>query len=195
MKRLSCTFATLLSAGLLAGCTGTVMDPVTIEPSYKVNDLWWAGKDNGVPVSVSGAPYGLTSEQAAASFAQEMQVPGYAPQVELRPRSSEDGLGGWGVVLAFDAPRSASGGDVCATTRGHPLDSATTKGEHPAKLFAAYCRNGSRVTSTRVSLPDAISGSEDPKLHRILQQVSLALFPRNNPHLDDRDSQGNDWSG
>lgn len=194
MKRLHWTFTTLLSAGFLVGCTPTTMDPVTIEPSYKVIDLWWAGKDNGIPLSVSGTPYGMNSDEAAAAFAGDMRVPGYAPQVDIRPRTPEDGLGGWSMVLAFDAPQGASASNVCSTTRGHSLDSTTTAGESPRTLFAAFCRNGSRVTSTRASLPGDITGAEDSRLQRILQQVSRALFPRHNPHLDDRDNQGNDWN-
>lgn len=194
MKHLPCTSAALLSAGLLVGCTPTTMDPVTIEPSYKVIDLWWAGKDNGIPLSVSGTPYGMNSDEAAVSFADNMRVPGYAPQVDIRPRTSEDGRGGWAVVLAFDAPRDASASDVCSTTRGHSLDSTTTAGKSPRTLFAAFCRNGSRVTSTQASLPGDITGADDSRLQRILQQVSRALIPRHNPHLDSRDNQGNDWN-
>ncbi|WP_026986802.1 hypothetical protein [Fodinicurvata fenggangensis] len=194
MKRLSAAFAVLLTGGVLAGCTAITMDPVTIEPSYKVSDLWWAGKDDGLPLSVNGAPYGLSSEEAAASFADHMRVPGYAPQVEIRPRTSADERGGWGVVLAFDTPESTAASEVCGMTRGHDLESVSAADGQSRRIFAAYCRGGSRVTSTRVSLPEGIEGPDDPQLHRSLQDISRALFPRNNPNLDDRDNQGNDWN-
>lgn len=194
MKRLSAAFTVLLAGGFLAGCTAVTMDPVTIEPSYKVNDLWWAGKDDGLPLSVNGTPYGLSSERAAESFADRMRVPGYAPQVAIRPRNSEDSPGGWGVALAFDTPESTAASGVCGTTRGHDLESVASADGQPHRIFAAYCRGGSRVTSTRVTLPEGITGPDDPRLHRSLQDISRALFPRNNPHLDDRDNQGNDWN-
>lgn len=194
MKSLSAAFTVILSGGILVGCTAVTMDPVTIEPSYKVSDLWWAGKDDGLPLSVNGTPYGLSPEEAAERFADRMRVPGYAPQVDIRPRTGDDGRGGWSVVLAFDTPQDTAASNVCGTTRGHELESLSGTDSPPRKLFAAYCRNGSRVTSTRVSLPEEIAGPYDPKLHRILQDVSRALFPRNNPNLDDRDNQGNDWN-
>lgn len=177
----------LLAGGLaLSACAETAaVNRGDYAPGYNVSDLIHAGRDEGVPLTVLGDPFDSGDAAATAATAERMRVPGWAPQVDFRPRRARDSA--WGVVLAFDPPLSTSPRQVCSaqysgalTTRAAP--NPETDG---GRLIAAFC-NGGPISSTRATVP-ALFGPDDPAYRELLSQISLTLFPPVNPDMRDSD--------
>lgn len=179
----------LLAGGLaLSACAGTAaVNRGDYTPGYQVSDLIHAGRDEGVPLTVLGDPFGTGDAAATAATAERMRVPGWAPQVDFRPR--RDGDSSWGVVLAFDPPLSASPRQVCSAQYTGELTtrSAPNPESDEGRLIAAFC-NGGPLSSTRATVP-TLSGANDPAFRELLSQISLTLFPPYNPDMRDSDEQ------
>lgn len=171
----------LAVAALAAGCAGvTSTEYGDYSAAYRVTELIHAGRNEGVPLMVIGNPFGMSDEEATAATAQQLRVPGWAPQVDFRPRVVGDG--GYGVVLAFDPPRRTTPQQVCNAQFGRALDHAPEEGGD-TRVVAAFC-NGGALSSTRASFGGARS-PEDPRYRELLSQLSVTLFPPYNPEMRD----------
>lgn len=173
-------FAVLAAAGLLAACSGVpALERGDYAAAYRITELHHAARNEGVPVTVVGNPFGLSDEAATAETAGQLRVPGWGPQVAFRPRVAGDG--GYGLVLAFDPPRRTTPQQVCQVQFGQPLERVPSEGE--TRVVAAFC-NGGPLSSTRAGFAGA-SGPDDPRYGELLAQLALTLFPAVNPDMRD----------
>src|SRR5690606_10757578 len=174
----------LASCGLLlAACQGATSSRGDYAPGYRVSDLVLAARNNGVPLTVTGNPLGLSDAEATQAIIERFKVPGWAPQVAFRPRNAQDG--GYGVVLIFDPVLDATPQQACGVQFGRALPYAPQGDRH--RVVSAFC-NGGPMSSTRASF-EPVSGPDDPRFQELLNQISLPLFPAYNPEMRDRDSE------
>lgn len=170
-----------LAAGLLVACSGTpALERGDYAASYRVTELHHAARNDGVPVTVVGNPFGLSDEAATADAAGRLRAPGGAPQVDFRPRVVGDG--GYGVVLAFDPPRRTTPQQVCQVQFGQTLERVPDP-EGGTRVVAAFC-NGGPLSSTRANFAGA-GDPDDPRYGELLAQLTLTLFPQVNPEMRD----------
>jgi len=174
--------AACLAAGglLLAACQGTTSSRGDYAPGYRVTDLALAARNDGVPLTVTGNPLGMSDAEATRAIIERFHVPGWAPQVDFRPRTAQDG--GYGVVLVFDPPLDTTPQQACGVQFGRSLLHTPQGDRH--RVVAAFC-NGGPMSSTRASFAP-VSGPDDPAFRELLNQVSLTLFPAFNPEMRDR---------
>lgn len=165
---------------LLSACQGTTSSRGDYAPGYRVSDLSLAARNDGVPLTVTGNPLGMSNADATQAVIERFRVPGWAPQVDFRTRTAQDG--GYGVVLVFDPPMATTPQQACGVQFGRDLPHAPQGDRH--RVVAAFC-NGGPVSSTRASF-EPVSGPDDPRFRELLNQISLTLFPAYNPEMRDR---------
>jgi len=169
------------AAGLLAACSGApALERGDYAAAYRITELHHAARNEGVPVTVVGNPFGLSDEAATADTAGRLRAPGWGPQVDFRPRVVGDG--GYGLVLAFDPPRRTTPQQVCQVQFGRTLERAPDA-EGGTRVVAAFC-NGGPLSSTRAGLT-GVSAPDDPRYGELLAQLTLTLFPAVNPDMRD----------
>lgn len=169
-----------ITAILLAACQGTTSSRGTYAPGYQVSDLSLAARNNGVPLTLTGNPLGMSDAEATVATIERFSVPGWAPQVSFRPREAQDG--GYGVVLIFDPPADTTPLQACGVQFGRTLEHAPQRDGH--RVVAAFC-NGGPMSSMRASF-GPVTGPDDPAYRDLLSQISLTLFPAYNPEMRDR---------
>lgn len=165
---------------LLAACQGTTSSRGDYAPGYRVTELSLAARNDGVPLTVTGNPLGVSDADATRAIIERFRVPGWAPQVDFRPRNAQDG--GYGVVLIFDPPLDATPQQACSVQFGRDLAHAPQGDRH--RVVAAFC-NGGPMSSMRASF-EPVNGPDDPRFRELLNQISMTLFPAYNPEMRDR---------
>lgn len=172
-----------IAGALLAACQGmTASSSGTYAPGYRVSDLTLAARNNGVPFTLTGNPLGMSDAEATLATIERFRAPGWAPQVNFRPREAQDG--GYGVVLIFDPPPETTPQQACSVQFGRSLPHVPPQGGADHRVVAAFC-NGGPMSSMRASFAP-VSGPDDPRYRELLNQISLTLFPAYNPEMRDR---------
>ncbi len=185
LMRLLAAFGALVAAG--CALTGpTRISYVAIDPGYRLNEFAFAGSTGAVRTVVTGDPFSVGRERFAKAVSEAMYGHHFGPAVEFSTDPDVEVTGSYKVVLMFDAPLSAGEATVCGTPPGTEPAAATASAapspDRPVHVVAAFCR--SRQPLTNLAGVMARSGIDDPAFRDFVAQVTLRLFPANNPEND-----------
>jgi hypothetical protein len=175
-----------LTAILLAGCAlsgPTRISHITTDPAYSLNEVHYAGAPGAMRTVVTGDPFGVGRERFDEAVTEAMYGHHFGPAMEFVTDPTEDLNRHYKVVMMFDAPLSTGGRAVCNVSPTVQPASATTAAaptaDQPVRVVAAFCRDNLPLTELAGVM--ARTGVEDPAFHRFVGQMTMQLFPANNP--------------
>jgi len=171
------------SALMLAGCSNVVMvsDPVT-HPNYIFGDETYAGRNGAIRVEVAGDTFGMPRDQFAQLVVDQMNK-GYFRHGLFTLEASRATDPRYKIVMMFNPDPAVSGRALCEAAQPYqPVPRAP--GERSV-LLAAFCGGPMAISENTGWV--ALSGVQDPNFPRLVDQVTLTLFPRTDIR---RDSQG-----
>ncbi len=142
------------------------------------------GGDRQMEVRVLGNPFGTPPEALGAAVIDVMQRSSFVPvNFAARPGNPDPERNVY-VVLAFEPDRALEAERLCG--EGGPVETHQATGK-TTTLMGAYCL-GNRYLSRAIARADDVGGIETEKFRGLVSQMTLALFPTQNPHDDEGDS-------
>ena len=193
MKRPVSTW--VLAAILLGGCVAsgpTRISHNTIDPAYRLNEVFYAGAPGAMRTVVTGDPFGVGRDRFDEAVTEAMYGHHFGPDMEFVTDPAEDLNRHYKVVMMFDAPLSAGGRAVCGVSPGVESAAATSAAapapDQPVHVVAAFCRDDLPLTDLAGVM--ARTSVDDPGFQSFVAQVTMRLFPASNPEAhSDRDGE------
>jgi hypothetical protein len=188
LATLAATTAILVAGCALSGPTRIAHS--TIDPAYRLNEVFFAGAPGAMRTVVTGDPFGVGRERFDEAVTEAMYGHHFGPDMEFVTDPTEDLNRHYKVVMMFDAPLSAGGREVCDVSPGVQPAAATTEAapsaDQPVRVVAAFCRDDLPLTDLTGVM--ARTGVDDPAFQSFVGQMTMRLFPANNPEAHpDRD--------
>jgi hypothetical protein len=145
-----------------------VNDPAT-HPNFFLGEERYAARNGSIRVEVDGETFGRPRDQFAELVVRQMRAGYYRHDLFTLAASREtDSL--YKIVMMFNPDPAVSGNALCSTSQ--PLPPVTLA---RTSLFAAFCRGPLAISETNGWV--RLSGVEDPDFARLIDAVTLNLFP------------------
>ena len=137
----------------LAGCA--VLGPnrishSTIDPAYRLNEVFYAGAPGAMRTVVTGDPFGAGRERFDEAVTDAMYGHHFGPDMEFVTEPADDLNRHYKVVMMFDAPLSMGGRAICGVNSGVQSAAATVAAAPPpdqsVHVVAAFCRDDHPLT-------------------------------------------------
>jgi hypothetical protein len=181
----SAVFAAVL-ASALAGCAlfgPNRISYAVIDPGYRLNEVFYAAGPGAMRTVVTGDPFGIGRERFDEAVTEAMYGNNFGPDMEFVTAPARDLNRHYKVVMMFDAPLATGGSAVCDAQPGVEPAAATTAAppaaDQPVRVLAAFCRGDWPLTQLAGTM--ARTGVDDPAFQGFVSQVTLRLFPADNP--------------
>lgn len=175
----------------LAGCafSGVTVSRVDYANQYEPLEIAAAGGgDRQMKVVVSGNPFDAPMPEVEQSVIASMQGRTFGIPVNFSANpENPDPSRPYRVVVAFNPDGVRDPAQLCAT--GDSLTSSTP-GSGTTTLMGAFCSSDSYL-SHAVARADAVEGPGSEKLDDMVAQLTLALFPSENPNQQVDGDSGN----
>lgn len=172
----------LIGVLVLGACaqSGVVVSRVDYAFQYEPAEISAAGGgDRQLKVSVLGNPFDASAEAVEASVIKSMQGRTFGIPVNFSANpENPDPSRAYHVVVAFNPEGVLAPGELCAAgddlTFVNPAPETTT-------LMGAFCSSDSYL-SHAIARTDAVAGPGSEQLDGLVAQLTLALFPSDNPN-------------
>ena len=184
------------AAILLGGCA--VFGPnrishSTIDPAYRLNEVFYAGAPGAMRTVVTGDPFSVGRERFDEAVTEAMYGRNFGPNMEFVTDPVEGLNRHYKVVMMFDAPLSTGGRAICEASPELQPAAATTAASPPAdqpvRVLAAFCRDGTPLSDLAGVM--ARTNLDDPAFQRFVGHMTMRLFPASNPEAQpDHDGDG-----
>ena len=183
------------AAALLAGCVATGPTRIshnTVDPAYRLNEVFYAGAPGAMRTVVTGDPFGVGRERFDDAVTEAMYGHHFGPDMEFVTDPTEELNRHYKVVMMFDAPASTGSQEICRTTPQLEPAAATTAAapapDQPVYVLAAFCRDDLPLSNLAGVM--ARTGVDDPAFESFVAQVTIRLFPASNPEaMPDHDGE------
>lgn len=190
----SAVLAASAAALLLGGCAlfgPSRISHSTIDPAYRLNEVFYAGAPGAMRTVVTGDPFGVGRERFDEAVTEAMYGHHFGPDIEFVTDPVEDLNRHYKVVMMFDAPLSTGGRAICDASPELQPASATTavapSPDQPVRVLAAFCRDDLPLTDLAGVM--ARTDVDDPAFQGFVAQMTMRLFPASNPEAHpDRDT-------
>jgi hypothetical protein len=143
---------------------------------YSASDYRYAFGQLGLPVIVVGNPLPVPPQAFREAVIASMPGNRNPPAYRYAPAGPNLPPGSTYVALAFNAPMGEQSHTLCRDPAAIRGGGAGT----PVSVNAAFCDGGEALSW--VSGATDLSGPDDPRLGRLMEQVVLRLFPPENPN-------------
>jgi len=185
MKKLT-ALTVMGAASLVLGACNMVIVEERVGPgwSYYDGDLSYATHKGAIVTHITGNPFGGAQPAFAETVRRMMYGQPEGRPVEFVASANDKTLAPFKVVLAFNAPLSVDGHDLCET------GDRTAAGPTGTTLRAsiAFCE-GDSLKSDAYARVDGIKGIDDPKFQELVQQITRSMVPPDGS--DDSGDDGN----
>lgn len=178
-RSLALTFA---AGAVLAACSGSagVISSHEISSVYDDLQVGYVTRDNrAIPVMIAGNPFNSQRADVDDAILQAMNGSNFGPEVTFAVDPVKPATEKSRVVLAFNPnERPAPGGLCLAVPKSRPNAGDTLY------VNAAYCQGSEALTEAT----GRIQGANSPlskNFETIMVQLTQALFPPNNPNLNE----------
>lgn len=172
----------LVGVFVLGACaqSGVVVSRVDYAFQYEPAEVAAAGGgDRQMKVSVLGNPFDAPSQDVEASVIDSMQGRTFGVPVNFSANpNNPDPSRSYRVVVAFNPEGVRDPGQLCETDDDLATGSSDTG---TTTLMGAFCSSDSYL-SHAIARADAVGGPDSEKLDGLVAQLTLALFPDENPH-------------
>lgn len=169
---------------LLAACENPVIvSNVDISSNYLPEELRrYGGGGNALRVVVVGDPFGEGAVITAASAVAAMQGQNIGPPVLFALEPKQEAQPPSRVVLFFNARRLVGGETLC-----DPREPITTQQgrDGAVRVSAAWCQSNYVLSRADARVEKADGPASEP-FRALIGQLTVALFPPNNPHTQMR---------
>lgn len=193
LTRLLAAFGALVVAGCAIWGPNRI-SYVALDPGYRLNEFAFAGSTGSLRLVVTGDPFLLGRERFGKAVSEAMYGNHFGPRVEFTTDPKAEVTGSYKVVMMFDAPLSAGEATVCKTSPAAESAAATASEEsspdRPVHVVAAFCRGPQPLTNLAGVM--ARTGVDDPAFLDFVAQMTLRLFPANNPEMHPDHDRDND---
>ena len=183
----------LLKSLAIMGAIGTILSAcnlVIVEDrvgpgwSYYDGDLHYATHEGAILTHVTGNPFGMAQPAFAETVRKMMYGQTEGVPVEFVATANDKTLAPFKVVMAFNAPLSVDGHDLCETgDRTVSIPSGET-----LRASIAFCE-GDRLKSDSYARVSGVKGIDDPKFRELVEQITRAMVPPDGS--DDSGDDGN----
>jgi hypothetical protein len=179
------------TAVLLAACVATGPTRIshsTTDSGYQLTEVFYAGASGAMRTIVSGDPFAVGRERFDEAVTEAMYGHHFGPDMQFVTDPVEELNRHYKVVMMFDAPISTGSQEICGTPpQLEPAAAATAAApapDQPVHVLAAFCRDDQPLTDLTGVM--ARTGVDDPAFERFVAQVTMRLFPADNPesHFD-----------
>jgi hypothetical protein len=156
----------------------------TVDPAYRLNEVFYAGAPGAMRTVVTGDPFGVGRERFDEAVTEAMYGHHFGPDMEFVTDPAEDLNRHYRVVMMFDAPLSTGGRAICEARPELQSASATPTAvapapDQPVRVLAAFCRDDLPLTDLAGVM--ARTSVDDPAFERFVAQMTMRLFPASNP--------------
>ena len=165
-----------LCAALLGACAGPVVHSSSINPGWTPQLLDYAASKGGILVEVQGNPFQAPKEELDAVIVETMAKHHFGQKVPFFSKAPPDFGSPYRVVVALNPGRGISTHKLCAGT----VETRPRGPQDPDRVHAALCARELVITSAVGSVSGSI-GPRDPNFVELIAQVSLSLFPPDDP--------------
>lgn len=170
--------AALAVLGALAACAQAGVMVSRVDYAYQYEPLEISAAGN-LPVTVLGNPFDAPQAELERSIVDSMQGRTFGVPVNFSVASGErDPDQRFHVVVAF-AP--SSGGDPGALCKGGNAVQTAGAGSSTTTLMGAFCSNDSYL-SHAIARRGGVEGPGSEQLDSLVAQLTLSLFPDENPN-------------
>lgn len=175
-------FFALIGVVTLSACaqSGVVVSRVDYAFQYEPAEVSAAGGgDRQMKVTVLGNPFDAPEADVEASVINSMQGRTFGVPVNFSASpENPDPSRSYRVVVAFNPDGIRDPGQLCATSGSV---ASTNSRNGTTTLMGAFCSADSYL-SHAVARADAVAGPGSEKLDGLVAQLTLALFPGENPN-------------
>lgn len=173
--------ALFAAAILLAGCAGVTdigdagkIDYVRVDTAYSRADFAYGGAGRDLTTVILGNPFPNVSQaDFDRAVTDRMQGAHFGPATHFTTTPDESARPVYRVHMLWNGPLSANGNRLCD---GTPLEGGGAAPDGRVRLVAAFCRSDRAATYLVGSIGD-VTGPDDPRFLRFVQQVTMQLFP------------------
>ena len=172
------------SALLLAACVATGPTRIshsTTDSGYHLTEVFHAGAPGAMRTVVTGDPFGVGRERFDEAVTAAMYGHHFGPDMEFVTDPTDELNRHYKVVMMFDAPVSTGSHEICGTPPQPEPAAATTAAapDEPVYVLAAFCRDDLPLTDLAGVM--ARTGVDDQAFESFVAQVTMRLFPSDNP--------------
>lgn len=174
--------AALASTMLLAGCDDPVaVSKVEIARNYLPEELLRYGSGgNALRIVVTGDPYGAGGDATADAVVAAMQGRNIGPPVAFAREPASEAQPPTRVIVVVNPPATLIGQMICQAQG--PIPTVASEGG-VLRISAAWCQSNHPLSSASATVEEADGfGAETFAL--AMEQLTIALFPPKNPHID-----------
>lgn len=176
MRRL---FSFLGLLGLTACDTGVSTYANSYE-AYSPSFFVYAAADRDFLVQVRGNPFGVSDDALAESVVAAMQGNNPGPRTRFVTKPSETTRPDYRAVIVFEPGPTLRPQDVCQDRATATAASGGSRGA--VELMAVFCGPDRVFSSVQGKAP--VKAPDDQTFNRLIQQVTIALFPDTDPTVN-----------
>jgi hypothetical protein len=168
-----------LSLSAATAFAGGLIYNVYIHPSYRPNDIAYAGGPGELWTEVIGNPFGAPQPDFDRAVTSAMYGAHFGPATKFTTLPGPAARRAFHVRLMFNPPAMTNSTHICTA---NPLFGPSV-GAGAVRLSAAFCQDGEALTFLQAD-GGRFSGPSDPRFRGFIRDVTMQLFPtQNNPEL------------
>ena len=171
----------LILSGLIfavghAACSGApVISHTYVSDHYRPQELSYAAARGGMLTEVTGNPFDAPKAALDSTVTKAMEEAHFGPELDFFTVPPEGYSSAYRVVVLFNPARNANGVKLCSSP-----DRPRENRQGSLGVLASLCSSDTRINTAGGSLTGA-TGPDDPVFERFMRQLSLELFPSQNP--------------
>lgn len=167
---------------LLAGCSasGGVITYTEMDTGYSPQEFAYAGGPGELWTEVMGNPFTAPKPELDQAVTATMYAAHFGPATRFTTTPGPKALRTYRVQLMFNGPETNA---MAACGPVAPIPAIYRGGN--VLLFAAFCRDDRALTFLRAA-GDKFAGPEDPRFVAFIREITIRLFPPQNPDMHDQ---------
>jgi len=168
---------------ILAGCSssGGVISYSEMDTGYSIQEFAYAGGSGELWTEVMGNPFTQAKPELDRAVTDAMYASHFGPATRFTTTPDQKAVRTYHVRLMFNGPETNA---MAACGVVPPLPPTYRGGD--VLLFAAFCRDDRALTFLRAA-GDKFTGPEDPRFQAFIREITIRLFPPQNPEMHDQD--------
>jgi len=169
----------LLLRLLLAGCSasGGVITYGEMDSGYSLQEFAYAGGPGEIWTEVMGNPFTQPKPELDRAVTDAMYTAHFGPATRFTTMPGPKARRTYRVRLIFNGPETNA---MSACGAVPPVPAIYRGGD--VLFFAAFCRDDRALTFLRAA-GDKFTSPEDPRFVAFIREVTIRLFPPENPDL------------
>lgn len=186
LLRLKPGLLTAFAAVSLAACaSGATVSRVNIAHSYLPDELYVvATGENELRTIIVGDPFDMPKDAFDKSVLASLERQNFGPPLNLSTDPEREDARKRQVVIAFNLTHIKQADTLCS---GSAETAKPTDTGGRLTVTGVYCGGGGHYLTQATARSDGVPGPGSEQFRRLMSQLAIALFPSENPHLQDNE--------